>query len=101
MPVTFIKVAATVKGNKVKVDWTTGSEEAIKNYTVERSADGISFTGVGTVSALNAATGANYQWLDNQPLNGINFYRIRSNEMNGQYKNNSIVTVQLNGTNDI
>ena len=47
------------------------------------------------IVALNATTGASYQWLDGQPFKGNNFYRIRSNDENGRFIYSSIAVVQL------
>ena len=95
LPVTFTQLQAQLFGKKVKVTWRTGSEIEVKNYAIEKSADGARFSKMDSVAALNASTGASYQWLDEQPFSGTNFYRIRSNDKNGYYKYSSIVSVDL------
>ena len=97
LAVNFTKINASVDGNKVKVNWYTGSEQGIKNYDVEKSTNGINFSKTGSVVASNASAGASYQWLDNKPNSGNNFYRIRSNDENGQYTYSDIAKVQVNG----
>jgi hypothetical protein len=101
LPVTFTKVNAVSLGSKVQVSWATGSELGVKNYAVERSADGSSFTKIAEVAARNAANGAAYQWMDNQPLKANSFYRIRSNDADGKYAFSNIAIVQLNASKGI
>lgn len=96
LPVIFTKINAVCTNNKVQVSWNTGSESGVKNYEVERSIDGVYFSKMLHVAALNTATGASYQWLDAQPFKGNNFYRIRSNDQNGRFIYSSIATVDLN-----
>ncbi len=96
LPVTFTKINASLIGSKVQVSWATGSEFGVKNYSIERSADGTHFTTIGEVAAINAANGTSYQFADNQPLPANNYYRIRSNDADGKYAFSSIAAVQLN-----
>jgi hypothetical protein len=96
LPVSFTKVNAALVGNKVQVNWTTSGELRLRNYAVERSANGKDFTKIGEVSAMNAANGANYQWSDPSPLSANSFFRIRSNDQNGKYAHSNIVMVQRN-----
>jgi hypothetical protein len=97
LPVSFTNIKANLNGGKIKVLWNTGTELNVKNYEVEKSADGINFAKVETVAAQNAAANASYQWLDEQPFNGKNFYRIRSVDKSGKYAFSSIVLVQADG----
>ena len=97
LPVTFTTIKAKLYGSKIAVNWSTASETGIKNYDVEKSADGIGFSKINSVAAMNAATGASYRWVDEQLFKGNNFYRIRSNDESGKITYSSIVMVQLNG----
>ena len=95
LPVTFTKIKASLTGSKIQVTWNTAGELEVKNYDVEKSTDGIRFSKMDNIVALNATTGASYQWLDGQPFKGNNFYRIRSNDENGRFIYSSIAVVQL------
>jgi hypothetical protein len=96
LPVSFTKLSAAWVGTKVQISWATGSELGVKNYIVERSMDGASFIKTGEVAAKNTANGAAYQWVDNQPLPGINYYRIYSNLVSGKFNYSTIVSLQPN-----
>ena len=96
LPVTFKTVKAYQKANAIAVEWTVENEINIKNYEVEKSADGVTFTKVN----ITIATGANrissaYGWLDAKPLSGNNFYRIRSIGIDGKMDYSSTVLVKM------
>ncbi len=94
VPVSFISVNAQQAGATVKVDWKVAGETAIKEYVVERSADGRKFTGIGNITATGNNRGdVNYSWIDASPLSGTNFYRIRSVGVAGDIKYTYIVKV--------
>ena len=95
LPVTFIKFTATRNGDNVQLNWSTGSEINIKNYEIEKSANGINFNKIGTVTSLNSATGASYQKMDIYPYNGVSYYRIKSNDENGQHAYSVIAVVRF------
>jgi hypothetical protein len=95
LPVSFTKINASPVGNEVQVSWATGSEMGVKNYAVERSADGSRFVKLDEVTAMDKASGTFYQWIDHQPLLLNSFYRIRSNDADGKYAYSRVVTVQL------
>jgi len=62
-------------GREVLLAWETSHEINTASFDVQRSADGVSWTTIGTVAAVT--TGDNvYQLYDNSPLNGINYYRL-------------------------
>ncbi len=58
------------------------NENNIKNYVVEKSLDLTNFTILDSVDAKNKPSG-NYLVADLYPNDGFNYYRIRSNDING------------------
>ncbi|MEO6134431.1 MAG: T9SS type A sorting domain-containing protein [Ginsengibacter sp.] len=73
-----ITSAKAVRNNKaVNVDWKTVNEVNVKEYEVERSADGIHFSKLATVNANNQSTNI-YTCFDASPLFSNNYYRIHS-----------------------
>lgn len=98
LPVRFANVKAYQQGSQVKIDWTNLTETNIKNYTVERSTDGNLFIPIATLSATgNNNTNADYSAIDINPRDGINYYRVRATEMDGQYFLSTIVKVNTGG----
>lgn len=97
LPVSFTNIKASLKNQGVQVEWVTHWESNLDRYEIERSANGQSFTKIGTVKAKgNSSTILNYNWPDNNPLNGINYYRIRSVGAGTDISYSSVVKVNMN-----
>jgi len=95
LPVGFSSVKAWSKNNSVQVEWSVAAEENIEKYIVERSANGQEFTDAATVaSTKNNNQSATYQWLDVNPAEGNNFYRIKAVEKTGNVKLSSVIHVK-------
>jgi hypothetical protein len=52
LPVKFGSIKAYEKQNGIQLDWKVYSENKVKTYEIERSADGRSYTTVGSLPAL-------------------------------------------------
>ncbi len=89
--------ATTDKGfGKVNLDWTTTSEHNVLHFVVERSSDGKKFDKIGnTVAAKNTSGKNTYHVLDEKPLAGLSFYRIREVDSNGQESFSAVRSVVL------
>jgi len=82
LPVVLTSYKAFASGDdEITVTWSTSAETENKEFTLERSSDGISFTAIATLSANN--TGSNYVYVDKQPLNGRNYYRLSQTDIDG------------------
>jgi ligand-binding SRPBCC domain-containing protein len=93
LPVTFKEVKATVNNTNVLVEWKVESESNLKEYEVEKSLDGNTFSIAATITADKTNAG-NYQWLDQNPASGFNYYRIRSVDLDGKTSLTQIVKVK-------
>ena len=94
-PVTFVSVQAKRTDNRnVNISWKVENEERIARYIVERSRDGIYFTGILTQS-VSSGSGSfkTYMQVDADAFTGENYYRIRSVGTDGVYKFSNIVHV--------
>ncbi len=94
MPVTFTSVNATAKNNQIAVNWKVENQSNMKEYDVERSADGNTFNQVAVVNANNNSA-SSYNWLDENPVQGNNYYRIRSVDLNGKTAYTPVVKAQI------
>jgi hypothetical protein len=97
LDVKIVEFTAVKKGNTVEVNWKVEAESGLKNYEVERSANGRNFVSVATVNA----TGANsYRSNDLQPLSGLNYYRLKVVDLDGSiaYSEVRIVVFGSEGT---
>ena len=87
---------STAKGQNI-LDWKTASEKNAAHFDVQRSSDNTAWASIGQVKAVNNAYGADYQFVDAQPLSGTNYYRLQMVDANGSTGLSKIVAVTANG----
>ena len=96
LPFTVTKITATKKNETVQVDWEVKTDEELKSFDIERSFDGRNFVKLATVASLGKGIVlANYSWIDNNPLNGENYYRIKVNPVSGDAQLSSVAVVEM------
>jgi hypothetical protein len=78
--------------NKASLKWSSGGETSLAKYEVERSTDGINYTGIGSVTA-NGNSAGSYEYTDVNVARTINFYRLKMVNTNGSFTYSSIVRV--------
>ena len=84
------------------VSWTTQQEINTQKFIVEHSADGRNFAPIGEVAAAgNSNLPRNYQFNDISPVKGINYYRLRTVDMDNDSKLSVIKTVKNAGEMEI
>jgi hypothetical protein len=93
LPLDLLGFSAHMNHNKtVSLQWHTASEINTSSFDIERSTDGKLFKKIVTVKAIGSGNN-DYQTIDNQPLKGINYYRLRMNDIDGQYTYSKVVTL--------
>jgi uncharacterized delta-60 repeat protein len=96
LPVSLTTFTAEKSGSGVKLGWETVNERETDAFEVERSADGVNFTSIGTVTASgNSSSVRNYTFTDAQPLQNINFYRLKIVNSDRSVNYSRIVTVRF------
>jgi hypothetical protein len=96
LPVEFLDLKAELINNFVKISWTTDSEINSDYFIVERSKDGINFETVSTVQgAANTSSRNSYSVNDNNPYEGVTYYRIKQYDFDGYFKYSNIVAVNI------
>jgi len=97
LPVSGIELNGTATDKQVKLAFKALNEREMDNYVIERSLDGTNFTNIGLQQPLNASqVSASYNFVDNQPIVGNNYYRIKGSSKNGQIQYSNIVVVKYN-----
>ncbi|TAE80628.1 MAG: hypothetical protein EAY81_10345, partial [Bacteroidetes bacterium] len=102
LPVKLIAFNAVLAHKKVNCTWETASEINNDYFTIERSVDGEDFEDVGTIKGRgNSSTNSHYHFTDNNPFEGISYYRLKQTDFDGKYTYSPIQKVgsteQLDG----
>jgi hypothetical protein len=90
-----LTVKAYKQNNSVKIDWEAIAENNVKTYTVEKSTDAASFSKLTEATAKNGNTTNAYSYTDNNPVIGVNYYRIQSTATNNNKVYSTIVRVEM------
>lgn len=94
LPVNLVVFTATSQAAGIVLKWQTAIEQNTNRYIVERSADGVAFVEIGTVSATgNSNTARSYSFTDQQPLQNVSYYRLKSRDNDGTFEYSKIVEV--------
>lgn len=84
------------EGQHTYLRWQTASETASDYFVVERSANGVDFTPTSTQSAAGTSTKTlTYEWIDQKPLKGINFYRLKSVSKDGSSTYSQVISFRF------
>ncbi|MEM9917359.1 MAG: choice-of-anchor Q domain-containing protein [Bacteroidota bacterium] len=97
LPVEFESFTAElIENDKVRLDWATASEENNDYFIVERSHDAKEFYPILHHPSLgNGQVTLQYQLWDYSPHQGINYYRLKQVDLDGQYSYSSVSSVYL------
>ena len=76
------------------LNWETAAELNNDRFEIEWSEDGSSFIYIGEVAGNGTTDFRNaYRFIDDQPLPGINYYRFRQVDYDGQFEYSPIIAV--------
>ncbi len=86
LPVELIGFKVARIDSDVELSWQTASETNNDFFTVERSADGKNWESLSKIKgAGNSAATLSYRTIDENPLPGVVYYRIKQNDFDGQF----------------
>ena len=98
LPVTGMQLSATRNGSKTMLSWQTYTEISNDGFELQRSIDGVSYATIAAINSKavggNSAVPLNYNVQDENPFNGLNYYRIKQNDRNGRSSYSNIVLVK-------
>ena len=97
LPVVFSNISTKSTRSTTVVNWSVVTESGIIQYNIERSGDGNNFTAVGSEPATGHA--GNYSFTDEQPLAGVNYYRVVAVSTTSELMYSAIVKVNITGEN--
>jgi len=96
LPVTLMQFTANRLNEKVQLDWKTAQEVNSRGFYLERSNDGRTWNTLGFIASKgNTAVGFNYQFIDQKPMNGLNLYRLKQVDLDGQYAYSAIASIRM------
>ncbi|MBL7814656.1 MAG: CHRD domain-containing protein [Saprospiraceae bacterium] len=82
----------STEGGKNSFTWTTTNETKSYAFDIERGTDGKSFTKIAQVKAQGKPT--TYTFVDDKPLNGANYYRLKLMDNDQNFNFSKVVSLQ-------
>jgi hypothetical protein len=99
LPVVLSQFAATLRSkSSVLLDWSTTAEQNNQGFSIEKSLNGIDFSGIAFVGSKapngNSSGALLYRFEDPKALPGTSYYRLRQINKDGKASLSKIETVQ-------
>ncbi|TZF81166.1 hypothetical protein FW774_19125 [Pedobacter sp. BS3] len=87
LPVTLTSFTAKKQGTTALLNWQTASEQDNAYFDILRSQDGSNFSSIARVTGKGTTTEySTYTFTDFNPQNGLNYYRLKQVDQNGNEK---------------
>lgn len=94
LPVNWLNFAAEQQNNVVNLNWSTTSEKNNYGFHIEKSTNGNAWNEIGFVNAANTDGWENsinyYEFIDNNPIVGVNLYRLKQVDFDGIFSYSTI-----------
>jgi hypothetical protein len=94
LPVTLLSFQASKSNNTSVLEWETSMEENNDHFAIEKSGDGQNFNEIGRQAP---SVTKQYVFTDYQPLQGINYYRLKMVDKDGSSTYSVIRLVDFRG----
>lgn len=96
LPIRILSFNGIKDVSKVLLSWQTSSEQNSKLFDVEFSENGSTWTSIGQVKAAGTSTTQRtYVLTHATPVNGVNYYRLKQVDLNGNFSYSNVVAINF------
>jgi hypothetical protein len=100
LPVELLSFYGEVGERNNNLFWKTASEENSDYIEIQRSSNGVDFYEIGKVKAANNSNSLlNYDFIDTKRMKGINYYRLKMIDFDGQFEYSKIISLETKDDN--
>lgn len=98
-PIKLLFFNATLEDDHVLLKWATEEEEGFDHFEIERASSNLNFSAIAEVpgAGYNTTTYQEYSWMDENPLIGHNYYRLKAVDLDGSHEYFNVVFVATTG----
>ena len=94
LPIELLSFSGKHVDNTIQLHWRTAGEQDNDFMEIQRSKDGKTFESIGLrQGAGNSYTPRDYTFTDEQPLPGVNYYRLRQVDFDGKFEYHPVIAV--------
>ncbi|MEZ4952281.1 MAG: T9SS type A sorting domain-containing protein [Saprospiraceae bacterium] len=96
LPVELIDFSISKSLSTTQLLWLTISETNNSHFDIQRSPDSKTWVDIGKVKGHgNSLERNSYKFMDEYPLNGINYYRLKQFDFDGQFEYSKVVSIDF------
>lgn len=93
LPVKLESFTGKLNSDKtVTLQWKVSEQQDVQQYVIEESADGNSYSSLGSVAP---GAGDTYSLIDQQVSPGKNYYRLKTTELSGKITYSNVIVINL------
>jgi len=97
LPVKLVSFSATPAENRTRLEWRTAEEENVSHFEIQRSTDASAWTALPANTPAVGEGGHRYEAVDDSPLAGLAYYRLKMVDLDGTFAYSQIVSVDFSG----
>ncbi|MFI5172021.1 MAG: T9SS type A sorting domain-containing protein, partial [Chitinophagales bacterium] len=98
LPIELIEFTGWFNGVENELHWKTGTEINSNYFEIQKSPDGINFSPIGIVDAAgNSTSELNYLFYDDDPIIGINYYKLKMVDQDGSFEFTNTIAIRVDG----
>ncbi len=102
LKIDLIYFNVTNNESTITLTWQTASEENNDYFTIERAPDGINYETIATIAgAGNSKDVLSYSYVDNNPLMGNSYYRLKQTDFEGAHEYFDAVSISYLNEEDL
>ena len=95
LPLNLLSFTAIAEQNKSLLNWTTSNQINTSMFVVERSNNTKEWISLKTINAGNTINETSYSFVDEAPLDGVNYYRIKFVDRDGTITYSKVEMVEF------
>jgi hypothetical protein len=99
LPVEMLSFEAAlhVDGTSIELEFSTASESGASHFEIEHSVNGLNYQEIGEVKASGNAVNISYYNFEHRfPGAGINYYRLKQVDEDGNFKYSKVISILFN-----
>ncbi len=102
LPVELSAFEVGLEGAKVALHWTTATELNNEKFIIESSTEGEIFSAIGEIQGAGTITETrDYRFVHHTPFAGVNYYRLKQMDFDGNFAYSKVVAVEAPGKVDL
>jgi len=96
LPLDITEFNLSEQNGVVDLEWITSSETNLSHFTIEHSSDAINFDSLGFREPFGMPSQVTrYSFVDDKPNSGLNYYRIKSTDLDGTISASKVEAIEI------